>query len=102
MKAYKTTQTTGQSIWLPNRLLSYLCDMKAKIKDTHEEFEFETAEEFVTQLRESSRTNSKDNHNYMLDYAHRAVMVSDEDIRATSEKEFLEDLIKLNHVVIIG
>lgn len=37
---------------------------------------------------------------FMIEYARRAVLNNDENIRATSVNEFVEDLEKLNHIII--
>jgi len=39
---------------------------------------------------------AKDNHDYMIGYASRTVLTSNQDIKATDETSFVEDLININ------
>ena len=52
-------------------------------------------------MRQSAFTTNKTNKEYMLSYAARAVLTNNEDIRATSEDDFINDLIKFKHIEII-
>lgn len=51
-------------------------------------------------MRENSRTPYADNASFMLAYARRAVMLADEDIRATAEEDFVDELFALGHIEI--
>ena len=44
---------------------------------------------------------AKDNHEYMLGYAHRTAITQNQDIKATDETSFVEDLIKHNHIELL-
>lgn len=57
--------------------------------------------DMVSQMRNQSQTSSKNNFDYMLQYARRAVIYYNQDIRATSEEEFFEDILKANHIQIL-
>lgn len=58
--------------------------------------------DMVSQMRNQSQTSSKNNFDYMLQYARRTVIYYNQDIRATSEEEFFEDILNANHIQILG
>lgn len=97
MKVYKIILRIEQWIWQLN-LLPYLYRMKIIFNDSSQVMEAESPFHLVTQMREKSHTVSTDNSDYMKQYARRVVIYSNQDIRATSEKEFFEDLLKLKHI----
>ncbi|MBC7750072.1 MAG: hypothetical protein H7Z76_16125 [Methylotenera sp.] len=76
--------------------------MKIKFKDDGSVVEVESYKDLVTSMRLNAPfTKAKDNHEYMLGYAHRTVINSNQDIRATDETSFVEDLIKHNHIELL-
>lgn len=106
MKAFKIILQTERLTWLAKpvnllkRLKPYLCIMKVRFNDNGETVEVENETALVDFMRQTAFTRDKDNRAYMLGYAKRAVLEQDQDIRATSEQEFVEDLLKLNHIII--
>lgn len=52
----------------------------------------------VEVMNRQSRFPETDNHTFMLAYARRAVLYSNDDIRATDEVSFIEDLERLGHL----
>lgn len=76
--------------------------MKIKFKDDGSVVEVESYKDLVTSMRLNAPfAKAKDNQEYMLGYAKRAVITSNQDIKATDETSFVEDLIKNNHIEII-
>jgi len=98
MKAFKTTWPTELQTLQPKRLFVYLHGMRVTFRDDQTQVEIPTKEALVDWMRENSRTQYPDNSAFMLAYARRAVMLADEDIRATSEAEFVDDLQALGHI----
>lgn len=98
MKAFKTTWPTELQTLQPDRLFVYLHGMRVKFRDDQTQVEVPTKKALVDWMRENSRTHFPDNPSFMLAYARRAVMLADEDIRATSEEEFVDDLQALGHL----
>jgi hypothetical protein len=45
--------------------------------------------------------DAKNNQEYMIGYAQRTVLTKNQDIKATDETSFVEDLIKYYHIEII-
>lgn len=99
-----------QLIWLHKptggirRLLKlpYLYQMKIKFTDDGSVVEAESYKNLVTSMRLNAPfTKANDNHEYMLGYAQRAVIISNQDIKATDETSFVEDLIKHNHIELL-
>lgn len=76
----------------------YVCFMKVKFNDNNQVIEIKTDVEFVDWMRNDSKDFYETNEGYMKAYAKRAVIANNEDIRATSEKDFFEDLNKLGHI----
>ncbi|SHJ20820.1 hypothetical protein SAMN05443429_11242 [Cruoricaptor ignavus] len=59
--------------------------------------------DIVTQMRiNAPHAMAADNHEYMIGYAQRAVALTNEDIRATNEQEFIRDLVRLRHIEIVN
>lgn len=100
MKAYKILSMIGRLIWQPKKL-PYLRNMKIRFTDNGETVEVENNVLLVDWMRKNAFTADKTNKEYMLSYAQRAVINNNEDIRATNENEFVNDLIKLKHLQII-
>lgn len=96
-------------IWLHNpkviigRLLKlpYLYNMKIKFNDDGSVVEVENYKALVDLMRKTSFTHADDNHEYMIAYASRTVLSKNQDIRATDEPSFVEDLIKFNHIEVL-
>lgn len=119
MKVYKIMLATEPLTWLLKIIewiatgLSgnpYLYGMKIRFLDSGEivdlgeyssnnQSKFTIAKDLVSHMKTGS--NYDTNKSYMLDYAKRAVIYANQDIRATSELDFFEDLIKLKHIEII-
>ncbi|MRJ09739.1 hypothetical protein EDL98_01355 [Ornithobacterium rhinotracheale] len=79
----------------------YLYPMKRiRVVNTNETFQALNNEDLVNQLRQTSFSPGKNNHDFMKQYARRSVLMADEDIRATDEDAFVEDLLKYGHLVI--
>ena len=67
------------------------------IIDTGETFTADDCREIVSSLKKMNTfTYNLDNNTYMLQYAKRAVLWDNLDIRATDEDAFVEDLMKNN------
>lgn len=76
--------------------------MKIQFTDNGEILEVKDFQNIVEYMRNcATHLDSETNQEYMLGYAQRAVISNDEDIRATSEKEFIEDLIDKGHIRIL-
>lgn len=110
MKAYKIMFQIERLIWLHKptggirRLLKlpYLCQMKIKFKDDGSVVEVESYKDLVTSMRMNAPfVKAKNNHEYMLGYAHRTVITQNQDIKATDETSFVKDLIKHNHIELL-
>lgn len=79
----------------------YLYPMKRiRVVNTNETFQALNNEDLVNQFRQTSFNTGKDNQDFMKQYARRSVLMADEDIRATDEDAFVEDLLKYGHLVI--
>ena len=100
MKVCKIISMIERLIWQPKKL-PYLYGMKVKFNDNGEVVIAEGNIGLVTLMRQSAFTTNKTNKEYMLSYAARAVLTNNEDIRATSEDDFINDLIKFKHIEII-
>ncbi|MGB3452935.1 MAG: hypothetical protein WBA59_03795 [Moheibacter sp.] len=74
--------------------------MKVRFTNGGQVVEIDNPKALVNYMRTDS-AQYDDNSKYMKDYARRAVINADEDIRATSEKEFVEDLIKHRHIIVL-
>jgi hypothetical protein len=74
--------------------------MKVTFREDQTQVEVQSKKALVDWMRDNSRTFFPDNDAFMLGYARRAVMLADEDIRATSEEEFVDDLEALGHIKI--
>jgi hypothetical protein len=76
--------------------------MKIRFMDNGSTGEYESYVDIVDKLRTNSPfINAKTNLEYMLGFASRAVMLFNQDIRATDETSFVEDLIKFKHIKIL-
>lgn len=65
---------------------------------TGEQLMAKNHELLVDMMNRQSRFPETSNHAFMLAYARRAVLYSDDDIRATDEASFVEDLVRLGHL----
>ena len=124
MTVYLITQPIGRWIWLHNQVqkmgrflkFPYLYPMKIQFTDNGEivdlrdyhpsnhnnNFKVWYSHFIVGYMRKSAVHLDVDyNDEYMLGYAQRAVMMSNQDIRATNEIEFVEDLIKFGHIKLL-
>ena len=110
MKAYKIMFQIERLIWLHKPIvgisrllkLSYLYQMKVKFNDDGSVVEVESYKDLVTSMSMNAPfVKAKNNHEYMLGYAHRTVISKNQDIRATDETSFVEDLIKFNHIEVL-
>jgi len=75
--------------------------MVIKLKDTGQAIEAVNEIDLVHKMRNVALEHCEDNSAYMKVYARRAVLMSGEDIRSTSEKEFISDLIRLHHIELV-
>lgn len=110
MKVYLIIHQTERLTWLHKalkkveRLLKflYLYNMKVQFTDNGEIIEVKSFKEVVDYMRESAPFLEADNnYEYMLGYAQRAVVTNNEDIRATSEDDFVNDLVDKGHLLIL-
>ena len=93
MNLFKTMLRIGRSMWPSNPLFRYLYSMRVKFDDGTE-INVPDARSLVDYMRFRAYDKSKDNAEYMLNFAIRAVKFNDMDIRATSEEAFVDDLKK--------
>lgn len=100
MKVYRITLMIERWIWQLKKLL-YLRRMKFLFKDNGDVIDAFDDQELVTKMRLNSHDRSENNKDYMLNYVRRAVISNDEDIRATNETEFVNDLLRLQHIELI-
>lgn len=100
MKAYKTMLLTGRWIWQRKRIY-YLYPMRVKLSDKDWVIEADGFKDLVTKMRELSFGRPKDNREYMKEYARRAVLYDNTDIRSTNEKDFIDDLITVGHISVL-
>ena len=110
MRVYLIIQQTEQLTWLHKALKKvekfqqflYLYNMKVQFTDNGEIIEVKSFKEIVDYMRESAPFVGNDsNHEYMIGYAQRAVISNNEDIRATTEEEFVFDLMKNGHIKLL-
>ncbi|MGV4462056.1 hypothetical protein ACQ1PR_00525 [Ornithobacterium rhinotracheale] len=73
---------------------------RIRVVNTNETFQALNNKDLVNKLRQTSFNPGKDNRDFMKQYARRSVLMEDEDIRATDEDAFVEDLLKYEHLVI--
>ena len=100
MKSYKIISAIGQWIWQLNKL-PYLYRMTVKFSDNGTVVTVDNYLQLITVMREHSYTREENNSEYMLNYAKRAVISANQDIRATNELDFFEDLVKYKHINIL-
>ncbi|MDR2205763.1 MAG: hypothetical protein LBE36_06385 [Flavobacteriaceae bacterium] len=74
--------------------------MRVKIRDNNQTFTAISDYDVVLFLWQNSFQKEPTIEKFMLEYARRAVLNNDEDIRATSVSEFVEDLEKFRHIEI--
>lgn len=100
MKIYRNTLKTEN--WLLHNKNHYLYSqiMRVKILDNNSTFTAISNYDIVLFLWQNSFQKELTIEKFMLEYARRAVINNDENIRATSVNEFVEDLEKLNHIII--
>ena len=75
--------------------------MKIKFNDDGSIVEVQNYKALVELMRKTSFTPAENNHDYMIAYASRTVLSKNQDIRATDENSFVEDLIKFNHIELL-
>jgi hypothetical protein len=75
--------------------------IKYLLKGEREPVEVSGPTELVEYMNRTAAVKSHDPKAYMLDFAKRAVMHRNLDIRATDPEAFVEDLIKIGEVSII-
>lgn len=73
---------------------------RVRIRNTNENFTAIDNFEIVSKLRNLSFNKGSDINDFMKQYARRAVISANEDIRATSVDDFVTDLIKLKHIIL--
>ena len=100
MKIYKNTSKTES--WLLHSKIHYLYPqlMRVKIRDNGQSFTAISNYDVVLFLWQNSFQKEESIEKFMLEYARRAVLMNNEDIRATGINEFVEDLEKLEHITI--
>lgn len=100
MKIYKNTSKTES--WLLHSKNHYLYPqlMRVEIKDNKQTFTAISNYDVVLFLWQNSFQKEESIEKFMLEYSRRAVLYNDENIRATSVNEFVEDLEKLEHITI--
>lgn len=100
MKIYMNTSRTGS--WLLHNKNHYLYPliMRVEISDSKQTFTAISNYDVVLFLWQNSFQKEDTIEKFMLEYARRAVLSNDEDIRATSVNEFVEDLERLRHIKI--
>ena len=100
MKIYKNTSKTVS--WLLHNKKHYLYPqlMRVKIQDNKQTFTAISNYDLVLFLWQNSFQKEDTIEKFMIDYARRAVMNNNENIRATSINEFVEDLESLRHIEI--
>lgn len=74
--------------------------MRVKIINNNQEFTAISNYDIVLFLWQNSFQKEKTIEEFMVNYSRRAVLTNDENIRANSVTEFVEDLIKENHIKI--
>lgn len=74
--------------------------MRVKILDNNTTFTAISNYDIVLFLWQNSFQKELTIEKFMLEYARRAVINNDENIRATSVNEFVEDLEKYHHIII--
>lgn len=74
--------------------------MRVKIINSNQEFTAISKYDIVLFLWQNSFQKENTIENFMVNYARRAVLTNNENIRANSVNEFVEDLIKENHIKI--
>lgn len=73
-----------------------------KCDDNRAIIEVASGQELVEYLNDTAKFRSESARQYMLDYSKRAVIASDADIRATDFDSFVEDLIRIGDIEMIG
>lgn len=102
MNFYKNILKIERLIYQHNRNYLYLYPMlRVKFTDNNEIIKINNYEELLEIMRSRSYGLESSIHEYMKNYARRAVINNNEDIRATCVSEFIEDLIKYNHIKIM-
>lgn len=74
--------------------------MRVEISDNKQTFTAISNYDVVLFLWQNSFQKEPTIEKFMIEYARRAVLNNNEDIRATSVNEFVEDLEKLRHIKI--
>ena len=75
--------------------------MKAIWADDGSEFTADNYVDLVTLLREDCRTDYDNNFLYMKDFARRAVITENLDIRFVNEEMFIKDVAECGLIVLI-
>lgn len=101
MKIYRNTLKTGS--WLLHNKKHYLYPQFMRVKIlTGKRIEFTAISKYdiVLFLWQNSFQKEKTIDEFMREYARRAVLNNDENIRATSIDEFVNDLEEYDHIEI--
>lgn len=101
MKIYRNTSKTVS--WLLHNKKHYLYPQFMRVKiisGNGQEFTAISEYDIVLFLWQNSFQKEENIEKFMLAYARRAVLNNDENIRATSVHEFVEDLEKYDHIKI--
>lgn len=100
MKTYKNFSKTAS--WHLHNKKCYLYPqlMRVKIQDTGQNFTAISEYDIVLFLWQNSFQKEATIEEFMLNYARRGVLNNNQDIRATSVREFVEDLERLRHLEI--
>lgn len=101
MKTYKNMLKNENWILYKNPYF-YSRTMRVKVLFTNEVITADSNMDLVRKMWEASFTDDKSLFEYMRGYARRAVNFNNDDIRATSVDDFVEDLKIKNHIKIIG
>ncbi len=101
MKIYKNTSKTAS--WLLHNKIYYLYPQLMRVKiilDNGPEFTAISKYDIVLFLWQNSFQKEPTIEAFMIDYARRAVIFNNENIRATSTDVFVDDLERLGHIKI--
>lgn len=98
MKIYRNTSKTAS--WLLHNKKHYLYPqlMRVKIKNSNHEFTAISNYDIVLFLWQNSFQKEKTIEEFMVEYARRAVIFNNENIRATSINDFVSDLEINKHI----
>lgn len=100
MKIYRNFSKTESFRLHSKKDYLYPQIMRVKIINSNQEFTAISNYDIVLFLWQNSFQKESTIEKFMLEYSRRAVLNNNENIRATSVTEFVEDLIKENHIKI--